>query len=150
MNAWISFQTVAAVCDRRSARMTTLGQSLSGCFVLDTFLTGTSNFQGFVAMDPCLWWGDGHATKIMEKLPAGSGVFDRALFLAFSGTDEAGRRNQQTWFDRLSDKDGAAANRLRFAHYAEESHISMNLKGFYEGLNFVFGPACGLAWGDGR
>jgi predicted alpha/beta superfamily hydrolase len=133
---------------RTLPRRVIVGQSLSGCFVLDAFLTGQSAFQAFVAMDPCLWWDGDRAKHLTAELEPGSAIFERALFVAFSGTDEANRVMQQAWFDQLGGKAAEPDRRhLRFAHYPEESHISMNLKGFYDGLGFLLGERCGLDWG---
>jgi predicted alpha/beta superfamily hydrolase len=124
-----------------------IGLSLAGCFALDLFLTGRSQFQAFVALDPCLWWDRGHAGRVRDKLEPGSAVFDRGLYLAFSGTSSPDGKWQREWFTALADKAGDnQARRLRFGHYAEDSHGSMHLPGFYDGVRFVFGKRCGLEW----
>jgi predicted alpha/beta superfamily hydrolase len=123
------------------------GLSLAGCFALNLYLTGTSKFQAFVALDPCLWWDRFYPTRVRDSVQEGSAILDRVLYLGISGTSSPNGNLQRKWLSVLEKKaDPRQKRHLAFGHYPKDSHGSMHLPGFYDGVRFIFGKDCGLEW----
>lgn len=61
-----------------------IGESLAGLFVIETFLKQPTLFDGYISVDPSLWWDNGALTRqARELVSAQSGdVGDRALYMA--------------------------------------------------------------------
>lgn len=61
-----------------------IGESLSGLFVMETFLLKPESFDFYIAMDPSLWWNDHYleknAKKLISKFP------EKSLRLWFAGS----------------------------------------------------------------
>lgn len=45
-----------------------IGESLSGLFVMETFMLEPESFDFYIAMDPSLWWNDHYLTKNSKLL----------------------------------------------------------------------------------
>lgn len=58
---------------RTTAEKSIIGESLSGLFVVETFLLTPDMFDNYIAFDPSLWWNDKYLIKIekntLEKFP---------------------------------------------------------------------------------
>lgn len=62
-----------------------MGESVAGLFVAETLLLQPELFQGYVAVDPSLWWDAGAlASRAAERLDADDFPGDRRLYLATS------------------------------------------------------------------
>jgi len=48
---------------RTSGKKGIIGESLAGLFVIETFLLQPDMFDHYIAMDPSVWWNDGHLVK---------------------------------------------------------------------------------------
>lgn len=62
-----------------------IGESLAGLFVVETFLKQPALFDGYIAVDPSLWWDNGSLTRQAKELvaaqpePAGG---ERVMYMA--------------------------------------------------------------------
>lgn len=65
-----------------------IGESLSGLFVMETFLLKPDSFDFYVAMDPSLWWNDHYLEKNAEKLLANLSKRNTKLWFAGSGAED--------------------------------------------------------------
>lgn len=119
-----------------------MGYSFTGLSAIDALLAQDRSFDAFIIIDPSWWWDD----YVMEKrarAALGSHKFDKVqLFLAASG-----ETYPREYFIESRDI-GALAELLRSAspsgiewtleRYADESHHSMPLRAFYDGISYIF------------
>ena len=73
---------------RTTAEAALIGESLAGLFVLETMLVEPALFDGYVAVDPSVWWDDqalvrGAAARLAAYPPGA-----RTLYLATADVDE--------------------------------------------------------------
>lgn len=66
-----------------------MGESLAGLFVTETFLKQPDAFDGYIAIDPSLWWDQEALSRQAPELLARQTTGQRSLFLAIadSGLD---------------------------------------------------------------
>ena len=59
---------------RTTAEKGIIGESLSGLFIVETFLLEPTTFDFYIAFDPALWWNDQYLVKTakehLKNLPA--------------------------------------------------------------------------------
>ena len=65
-----------------------IGESLAGLFVVETFLREPGLFDGYIAIDPSLWWNRSALLKDAEARLAAEPRDGKTLFLATSGQAE--------------------------------------------------------------
>jgi predicted alpha/beta superfamily hydrolase len=59
-----------------------MGESLAGLFVAETFLRQPDLFDGYIAIDPSLWWDNAALALEARKLVAAQGDGERAVYMA--------------------------------------------------------------------
>lgn len=59
-----------------------MGESLAGLFVAETFLKQPELFDGYVAVDPSLWWDKGALAKEAKALLGAQAFGERTLYMA--------------------------------------------------------------------
>jgi predicted alpha/beta superfamily hydrolase len=66
-----------------------MGESLAGLFVAETFLKQPDAFDGYIAIDPSLWWDEEALSRQAPELLSHQTAGQRSLFLAIadSGLD---------------------------------------------------------------
>jgi predicted alpha/beta superfamily hydrolase/predicted TIM-barrel fold metal-dependent hydrolase len=103
-----------------------MGHSLGGLFALHVLAKQPSRFDAYVAVSPTLTWDTDYLERAFaERPPAGKDVF------VMMGNEEA---PNVAAFHRLKTVLPAAS--LQFAE--EEDHNSTPLRGFHDGLRFIF------------
>ena len=55
---------------RTSEKKGIIGESLSGLFVMESFMKNTESFDFYIAMDPSLWWNDHFLVRKADELLA--------------------------------------------------------------------------------
>jgi predicted alpha/beta superfamily hydrolase len=111
------------------------GHSIAGLFAVNSALDGESDFSGFIATSPSLWWDDESMSAKAKASPGPSRP--RHLFLTmgnegptmldpmldFIHSLEAGPRPGLDW---------------KFRHFEDVDHQAMPIKAFAYGLEFIF------------
>lgn len=118
------------------------GYSFTGLNVVDALLEPTSSFDAFLIIDPSWWWDDyALERKVTKTLPRR--VFNRTqVFLA--ATSEAypeqyfTKARDVAEFDAMLERAHPAGLDWKFTRYSDESHHSMALRAFYDGLAYFF------------
>lgn len=73
---------------RTSKKKGIIGESLSGLFVMETFMKHPESFDFYIAFDPSLWWNDHYLVKNATEL---FGTFpDKDIKLWFAGSSAEG------------------------------------------------------------
>lgn len=128
------------------------GHSLGGLTVVNAFVNHTNLFNAYIAIDPSLWWDDQQFLKAAEKQLPGKDFTGKTLFIARAnnmppGMDTLTAINDKTNFTAVYRSATAFVNDLkrngkglRWASkfYPEESHGTVELNAFYDGLKFLF------------
>ncbi len=64
-----------------------IGESLSGLFVVETFLLAPDMFDNYIAFDPSLWWNDKYLTKTAKNHLAKFPQDKKRIWFAGSGSE---------------------------------------------------------------
>ncbi len=79
---------------RTTGKKTIIGESLAGLFVVETFFQHPDMFDGYIAIDPSLWWNDHRLVKdvknYLSTMPEG-----KRLWFAGSQAKDISRYTQQ-------------------------------------------------------
>lgn len=73
---------------RTNAHKGILGESLSGLFVMETFLLQPELFDFYIAFDPSLWWNDQYLVKQAKLLLTNPAISGKKLWFAGSGAED--------------------------------------------------------------
>jgi hypothetical protein len=111
-----------------------LGSSYSGLFSVYAFLKAPAFFQSFIASDPNLNFDQHYVVKLAaQKLPGISGT-PGTLYIA--GRTNSYRSGGIFAFDSVLQAQAPAVLKWQCIRYDNETHYSVQLKAFYEGLRF--------------
>jgi len=116
---------------------TLFGHSFGGVFVTYALLNEPQLFTNYIAGDPSYWWDNGVMLKqVKEKLPSLAGK-GKALYIG--GREGQGMKEMNiNPMDSLLKKDAPADFRWVVKAYPGESHGTVRLKNFYDGLRFAY------------
>ena len=130
-----------------------IGHSLGGLAVINTLITDPDLFNGYVAIDPSMWWDRQVSMKAAAKA-LGNHTFDNiSLFLAIANTMDAGMDTASVRNDRtrgtlpvrslleFSDTlHACSGNKLNYQvkYYSNENHGSVPLIATYDAFHFIF------------
>lgn len=124
-------------------RTTTLrlfaGHSAGGNFALHAMRTKPLLFQGVIAVSPWLAWDDHRELRELEPFLASAKTPVRALFISYTGAHDG--PDMKGDIDALSAALGTRndpALRWAVSAYPDETHDSIFVKGFYDGLRMIF------------
>ena len=117
-----------------SGRRSLLGSSFSGLFAVYAFLKAPAFFQSFIASDPNLDFDNHYLSKLATRTLPGITGTPGTLFIA-------GRTNTYSEggilrFDSVMQVHAPAILKWQCARYENETHYSVQLKAFYDGLRF--------------
>lgn len=127
-----------------------VGHSLGGLFAAHAYMKAESSFSGFIAIDPSFrTWDDAIMDQKIEAVTANS--FNRFLYIAsaYWGAHRVSNRNRHVrFYEALNRKnyqlDNTRQLRVKHEYFEDESHGSVPLIAFYNGLMAMFN-ADGLA-----
>lgn len=73
-----------------------IGESLAGLFVVETFLKQPALFDGYISVDPSLWWDNGALARQAKELVAAQSksASERAMYMAVAKGEPAMRLPQ--------------------------------------------------------
>lgn len=116
---------------------TLFGHSFGGVFVTYALLNEPDLFNNYIAGDPSYWWDNGVMIKqVKEKLPSLAGK-GKALYIG--GREGQGMKEMNIIaMDSLLKKDAPAGFEWVVKAYPKESHGTVRLKNFYDGLRFAY------------
>jgi len=121
-----------------SERSALVGGSMGGLFVIHALLNAPTLFKSYVALDPSLWWDGGVViAEFQRKIGTLKGLH-RVLWI--SGREGEGMR--EMGIDRLQPTLLAQApSGLTWMcrPYANETHLSTWIKGFWDGVKYCYG-----------
>ena len=115
---------------------TLYGHSSGGLFVGYTFLNHPDLFDAFMATDPAFWYGNREMVKLAsEKLPQMNGDHKSFWMAGITNTaTDMGIIAMDSVFKVHAPKD----LHWKSQTYPNETHNSVQLKGIYDGLKFIY------------
>jgi predicted alpha/beta superfamily hydrolase len=122
---------------RTSDRKGILGESLSGLFVVETFLLTPELFDYYIAFDPSLWWNDHYlvrtAKEQMAKFPA------TQIRLWFASSNVKDIRFQTRELAKILKEENNPFIRWTYADARSESHATIFRATKEEALRWTLG-----------
>ncbi|RQO74387.1 esterase [Pedobacter sp. KBW06] len=131
-----------------------IGHSLGGMMVINTLVNHPNMFNGYIAIDPSMWWDRGILLNQAREALKQKKYSDKKLFVGIANTMPKGMDTTQARKDtsaatnhirailKLKDmiQSDTAVNRLKFAYkyYPNETHGSLPLITEYDALRFFF------------
>lgn len=130
-----------------------IGHSLGGLTVINTLISDPDLFNGYVAIDPSMWWDRQVSMKAAAKALKNKTFNSKRLFLAIANSMDAGMDTASVRLDRtrgtlpirslleFSDTLHACSdNKLKYQikYYNNENHGSVPLMATYDALHFIF------------
>ena len=115
------------------------GHSYAGLFTLHVLLNYPGAFDTYIAIDPSLWWDKGYFQKQVDKVDFSG----KQLYVAFVTQPRPDRKLNH--FPLTDDFIGSAVPHMEKRHlrvvskkFPEETHGTVALPGFYDGLKMLF------------
>ncbi len=121
-----------------------VGHSLGGITVLNALYTIPETFNGYIAIDPSLWWDDRVLLRRAREYFASARLEGKALWVAQANTNTPGDTARNNHFEAITqfnaimktfDRSGL---RYGFRYYDDDSHGSVPLIATYDALRFFF------------
>ena len=126
-----------------SGRNLLVGHSYAGLFTLNVLLTHPDAFNSYIAVDPSLWWDQGYLPKQMEQNVGKLDFSGKQLYVAFATQPRPDRK--PIHFPLVSDFAETIIPLMEQQHlrvhsrkFSEETHGTVALPGFYDGLKRFF------------
>jgi len=137
--AFLKTELVPYIDERYPASQVHLihGHSLGGLFVMYTLMHEPALFDGYMILDPAMWW-DKHAfDEVIEQKLADVPAKAKAIYIggrSGRGFEYMGLSTIEPIFKRKASPD----LHWQITAYPEESHDSLKLKGSYDALKFAY------------
>jgi len=113
------------------------GHSQGGLFATDTLLKGNDKINAYIAASPSFWWDNqvmvGKITDWLNK-PQSSASY----YFSLASGDRPAAQDPITQVHELLNYQTPAAFYWKYDYFANETHSSMVLKSYYEGLMHTF------------
>lgn len=120
-----------------------VGHSLGGLFALDSFLE-ESEFNGYLAIDPSLWWENQRLNQRAKAILQEKNDFNVSVYISqannpFNEGLTAGRMGQAIQaFKAVMEAKEIKDLRYSVDFFEKEDHFSVPLTSIYDGLQFLF------------
>ncbi|MFK7844949.1 MAG: alpha/beta hydrolase-fold protein [Rhodothermales bacterium] len=120
------------------------GHSFAGLLATHAFLTGNSNFQSYILIDPSLWWDNAMMIEqtidyLNEPRIVGNTVYlSSANDEATSKTSNAPHIESIDAFWHAIQSGSTSRTRSSYTFFDKETHASVGIPALYEGLSFLF------------
>ncbi len=112
------------------------GHSYGGLFLAYVIANDPAVFDGYMLLDPAMWWNDKEVCKALEEKLPGVPTKGKAVYIA----GRAGLAFKGMGVDSLQTAFAKAPKDLpwKVAEYPAESHDSLKFKATYDALRFMY------------
>jgi predicted alpha/beta superfamily hydrolase len=114
-----------------------MGESLAGLFVVETFLRQPDLFDGYVAVDPSLWWDNGALATETRTLLAAQATGERTVYMAVANGVPAMRLGQTVVSQAIKAAALPGVN-FTYAIMDDEEHSTIYHRAALDALRVVF------------
>jgi predicted alpha/beta superfamily hydrolase len=111
------------------------GVSLSGLFVMHAFITEPQLFNSYLALSPSMWWDNGIMLDKTKEFISKNPSLHNRIYLAMSNE---GRQMGVDSLARILEKYSPKELIWKYDKYPEEIHETVNYKGLWNGIKFLF------------
>ena len=117
-----------------------IGHSFGGLTVAQSFLSNSSPFKAYIAMDPSMWWDNDLCLKQLNTVKSLSNT--KSWYMAAANNNKFNkdttsiRKVQEKFNQLLLKKPNTLRTKLQI--YEDEDHQSITLKSLYDGMRFTF------------
>ena len=112
------------------------GHSLGGLFTMYVLLKEPSLFNTYYCSDPAFPWNNGRIITMADEKFQNSDELNKTLWIA--GVEETYKNVGIAKMDTLLTAIAPSGLRWKVSVYPNETHMSVRLKGIYDGLKFSF------------
>ncbi len=112
------------------------GHSLGGLYAGHIFLEQPDLFDGYMALDPAFWWGGRELMERTSKVLPQKTYSD--VFFWVAGLTQSADGMGIIEMDSIITSINPNGVRWKSVNYPDETHISIRLKGIYDGLKFLY------------
>jgi predicted alpha/beta superfamily hydrolase len=124
-----------------SERSALVGGSLGGLFVIHALLNEPTLFKSYVAIDPSLWWDGGVVNAEFQRKIGSLKGLNRVLWI--SGREgEAMHEMRIDQLEALLRAQAPSGLTWMCRAYANETHLTTWIKGFWDGVKYCYGGYC--------
>ena len=124
---------------RTSAYRIIVGHSFGGLLALHALQSAPNIFQGYLAIDPSVFWDDQVLVRRAIERPLNTDRRPRSVYLCLSGSYAGGYSGEAaTKFAKHLEARAAAGLRSALEYFRTEIHQSVGHIGLYYGLLFLF------------
>ncbi len=116
-----------------------VGHSLGGLLTLNSYMDENSLFNGYMAIDPSIWWDEQMMTEKVDSIQPAS--FKKKLYIATANQGEANYERNKKRHDRfyaLMNRRAQEPLQVKIQYFENEDHRSVPLIALYEGLRYLF------------
>jgi len=121
---------------RTSKKKGIIGESLSGLFVMETFMEHPESFDFYIAFDPSLWWNDYYlirnAKDIFRKFP------DKEVKLWFAGSGAEDISKHTTKLTEILENNSPDKLKWKYSNEPDEKHNTIFRATKEKALNWMF------------
>ncbi len=114
-----------------------MGESLAGLFVTEAFLKQPDAFDGYIAIDPSLWWDKEALSRAAPGLLAGQAAGARTLFMAIAESGLEMRVGQAMMSAAIKAASPAGLT-FEYVQMLDEQHGTIYHRAALEALRMVF------------
>ena len=114
------------------------GTSLSGLFVINTFITQPDAFNAYMAASPALWWDSKAVMYKAEKILKTSFRNNRFLFVSLCDGDSKALQESTRYFMKDLEDRPLDSLHWQYLYIPKENHNSSPLKSFYAGFQWLY------------
>lgn len=120
-----------------------VGHSYAGLFTLHVLLTHPDAFDTYMALDPSLWWDQGHYLKQIEQNVDTMDFFRKRLYVGFATQPRPGNKLihfplVDTFLETVAPRMKNQRLHVISRKFPEETHGTIALPGIYDGLKCLF------------
>lgn len=120
-----------------SGRNTLFGHSHGGTFAIYSMLKAPNLFDAYIAADPSLWWDNNYVSEQAKNLFPKLHNLKTSLYIAGREGNAYERMGIATMNTTLK-SNVPEALKWKSKAYENETHITIILKAFYDGIKFVY------------
>lgn len=114
------------------------GTSLSGLFVINSFITQPDAFNAYIAASPSLWWDNKAVIYKAEKFLKTSFNNNRFLFVSLCDGDSKALKESTQFLMKDIESRPVDSLHWQYLYVPGENHNSSPLKSFYAGFQWLY------------
>lgn len=114
------------------------GHSKGGLCVTHAFISHTTMFNAYIALNPSLYWDDGLVMKTAEEKLAGLDFKHKQFYFDIGGNEVPSTIGDAFDFARIIRQNASSDLRWKLDYLANESHGSGTAQGIINALKFIY------------